>query len=133
MVGGGGLIPPAARKHLHDIRIIFHIIHRDIAHAVIRSVSVEIFDDLIYLTSGDILSASKRDLLYSTAAELIIYTDGIVIAVFEKQIIINPLEGDVFLLNPLFKFNRIGSVDIIDGIRSVTSAEYVGIITISAL
>lgn len=31
----GRSIPPAARKHLHDIRIIFHIIHRDIAHTII--------------------------------------------------------------------------------------------------
>ena len=82
--GGGGrrLIPPAARKHLHDIRIIFHIIHRDIAHAVIWGVSVEIFDDLIDFAGSDILSASKRDLLYGWAAKLIIYTDGVIIAVF---------------------------------------------------
>ena len=78
----GILIPPAARKHLHDIRIIFHIIHRNIAHTIIWGISVEILDDFIDFAGSDILSASKRDLLYGTAAELIIYTDGVVFAVF---------------------------------------------------
>ena len=78
----GRLIPPAARKHLHDIRIIFHIIHRNIAHTVICGVNVEILDDFIDFASSDIFSASKRDLLYGTAAELVIYTDGVVFAVF---------------------------------------------------